>query len=181
MFNLSIKSTERFKFKTWFTADTHFDHANIIKYCGRPFKSVQIMNDTLVRNWNSRVKENDIVIFLGDFAFKGESPDKWLSLLNGHITFVRGNHDKNNSLNTRIISLIINLANRYWFCIHNPEKFNQDFKYNLVGHVHEKWRIKKKKKSYLVNTGVDVWNFHPVDINEILKALEEFKRDEKKV
>jgi len=56
--------------KTWFTADTHFGHSNIIKYTKRPFRTVDQMNEVLIRNWNSRIGKKDIVIFLGDFIFK---------------------------------------------------------------------------------------------------------------
>jgi calcineurin-like phosphoesterase family protein len=36
----------------FFTSDTHFHHANIIKYCARPFRDSVEMNDALVNNWN---------------------------------------------------------------------------------------------------------------------------------
>jgi len=134
------------------------------------------MNDTLVRNWNARVKETDIVIFLGDFAFKGaQDVKKWMSLLHGNITFLKGNHDSN-SLNTPILSLVIELGGKTMFCTHNPVDFCNSYPINLVGHVHEKWKIKKVASSYLINVGVDVWNFSPVDINEILKELGKFKK-----
>ena len=29
----------------FFTADTHFDHANIIRFCIRPFATVEEMNE----------------------------------------------------------------------------------------------------------------------------------------
>ena len=55
---------------TFFTSDTHFGHANIIKYCNRPFSSLEEMNSTIIRNWNEMVKPEDTVFFLGDFCFK---------------------------------------------------------------------------------------------------------------
>ena len=50
----------------YFIADTHFNHANIIKYCNRPFKNTDEMNKYIIRKWNSVVKERDTVYHLGD-------------------------------------------------------------------------------------------------------------------
>ncbi len=76
----------------FFTADTHFDHANIIRYCNRPFASLQDMNDSLIENWNHVVKPEDTVYFLGDFAF--HRPEYFVNALNGHKRLVIGSHDK---------------------------------------------------------------------------------------
>ena len=48
----------------WFIFDTHFSHANIIRYAGRPFQSVDEMNMRLIENWNALVKPQDTGFFL---------------------------------------------------------------------------------------------------------------------
>lgn len=79
----------------FFTSDTHFGHANIIKYCDRPFKDVPHMNEILVQNWNDVVGPDDTVFHLGDVAMgKWEDWDKSLSRLNGHKHLIIGNHDR---------------------------------------------------------------------------------------
>jgi calcineurin-like phosphoesterase family protein len=78
----------------FFTSDTHFGHANIIKYSHRPFESVEQMDEALIENWNSRVRGEDVVYHLGDFAFaKYDRILQILSRLNGQKHLLRGNHD----------------------------------------------------------------------------------------
>ena len=57
--------------KVFFTSDTHFYHGNIIRFCNRPFKSVEMMNETIISNWNNTVGQDDIVFHLGDFCLGG--------------------------------------------------------------------------------------------------------------
>lgn len=93
-------SEKKYKFDpehTFFTSDTHFGHANIIRFCNRPFKNVEEMDEALIENWNQVVSEDDTVFHLGDFAFGGSSV--WNSIiprLNGHINLIIGNHDRKN-------------------------------------------------------------------------------------
>lgn len=172
----------------WMTADPHFGHANIIKYCNRPFKDVHHMNATLIRKWNERVKPEDHTFVLGDFCFKNSSDrgegqrtkaQEWAAQLNGSKTFVKGNHDGNNSLKTLIKSCEINYAGKDYWLVHRPEDANLKYEINFVGHVHERWKFRRYDRTILINVGVDVWDFYPHTIEEILNAYKFFMKNNK--
>ena len=78
----------------YFTSDTHYGHANIIKYCARPFESVDEMDEALIKAYNSVVTPNDTVYHLGDFCMGGRKPEEYLCRLNGKMFLLPGNHDK---------------------------------------------------------------------------------------
>lgn len=78
--------------KIFFCADLHINHTNVIKYCSRPYSSVEEMNEDIVRIWNNTVSDNDIVYCLGDFAFNINVTEKYLPRLNGKKFLVPGNH-----------------------------------------------------------------------------------------
>lgn len=175
----------------WFTSDMHFGHTNIIKYCNRPFKSLKEMDKTIIRKFNERVKENDLVFFLGDFCFKRapkETPDApkeafkyYRNQLNcKNIIFIRGNHDgARNGTKTIIESMVIKHGGKRIYLTHNPKYAKKEFELNFTGHVHEKWKIKRlTKNSVIINLSVDVWDFYPVNINEINQALSIWRRNE---
>lgn len=170
----------------WATSDLHLGHFNIIRYTNRPFKTWQEMNDTLIRNWNERVKPDDIIYHIGDFCFKngltGKSGEgvpiksnEYIKKLNGKIIFLKGNHDNNNSLKTLNHRLVLKYGNIYFNLCHNPkDAIIEDSLYypvNLVGHIHNLWDIKeitnKDKVSLLINVGVDVRKFRPISFDEI--------------
>ena len=49
----------------FFTADTHFGHANVIWMCERPYASIDEMNESMISAWNERVTGNDTVFVVG--------------------------------------------------------------------------------------------------------------------
>ena len=51
----------------FWTADQHYAHKNCIKYCNRPFSSVEEMDEELINRHNSVVGDNDIVIHVEIF------------------------------------------------------------------------------------------------------------------
>ena len=79
---------------TWFVADTHFGHANIIRYSKRPFVDVDSHDAQLIENWNAAVRPGDDVFHLGDFAYRNrESALAILDRLHGTVFLIEGNHD----------------------------------------------------------------------------------------
>ena len=175
--------------KDWLTSDTHYGHANIIKYCNRPFKDVEEMNEAQIKNHNARVKPDDVVYFLGDFCFRnslggkaGEGAvDKYLTYLNrlnGRYVFIRGNHDKNNGLKTKTEKIFVNYGGTRIALVHNPMHGDYTCKFNFCGHVHDKWKFKKfekdGKETLVANVGVDQWGFKPVSFEEVLKELKKW-------
>lgn len=86
-------------------ADTHFMHDQLLgvdDFAPRPFESVAAMDEEIIRNWNARVKEDDLVYHLGDIAVNRERPERaanqriadLLARLNGHLVLIKGNHDR---------------------------------------------------------------------------------------
>jgi len=79
--------------KIFFTSDTHFWHANIIKFCQRPFADVNEMNEKMIANWNAVVGPDDIIYHLGDFSMAARPVELYVPRLMGSIHLVMGNHD----------------------------------------------------------------------------------------
>jgi len=162
--------------KYWFTSDTHFSHANIIKYCHRPFKDTVEMNNTLIANWNALVQDNDIVYHLGDFTFGREDYmfDMVFDKLRGKIVFIKGNHDKlawrNRSkffassdsyreieVNGKDITLN-HYAQRVWNRSHHGA-------WHLYGHSHG--TLPDDPNSLSFDVGVDCHNYSPISFEQV--------------
>jgi calcineurin-like phosphoesterase family protein len=172
----------------FFTADEHYGHARIIKYCNRPFENVGEMDEILIDNHNSVVGKNDTVVHAGDFAFGAHS--KHLNRLNGmHHIFLKGSHDRwlrpiPGSLTVSIKSegkktgpflrssiwektiegyyiVVCHYAMRVWARSH----YNS---WQLYGHSHG--RLAPIGKQW--DIGVDNNNYFPVSFEELKKIME---------
>lgn len=176
--------------KVWFTSDLHFSHANIIKYCNRPFADVDEMNAALIRNWNEVVGPNDLVWNLGDVAMGNRKRiPEYRQQLNGRIHLVRGNHDYGKQLDCFDEvhkSAVIELDGVTVELIHNPRHVKGLGDVALVGHIHNKWAVMPKGtvvpeyKAHdhfdagftapvdIHNVGVDVRGFRPVSLIQVL-------------
>ena len=78
---------------TYYVADLHFGHNNVIKLSKRPFSNTEEMNSSLVESWNKRVKNGDRVYILGDLFYRFSAYEQILEKLNGEKHLILGNHD----------------------------------------------------------------------------------------
>ena len=80
----------------FFISDLHLGHSKILEYDKRPYKDINHMHEELIKNWNSVVKTDSIVFYLGDLymSIPDEKVKEILNRLNGQIHFIMGNHDK---------------------------------------------------------------------------------------
>lgn len=78
------------KQQIYVTSDLHLGDTNCLDFDNRPFTDLQHMEDQIVKRYNSTVKENDHVYFLGDL---GRDIKKVIHRFNGNKHLVFGNHD----------------------------------------------------------------------------------------
>jgi calcineurin-like phosphoesterase family protein len=79
---------------TWFTSDTHFHHANILKFTQRPYATVEEMNEAFIEWNNKNVSDTDEFYNLGDFSFGTlEQTIEVAKRLKGKKHLILGNHD----------------------------------------------------------------------------------------
>jgi len=150
----------------FFTADQHFGHENIIRFCNRPFGSAEEMDRELIRRHNEVVFPGDTVVHAGDFAFRNaRSPQSYLEELNGEHVLVRGSHDRwLGESAPSILELIIegqhlvvcHYAMRRWPRSHHGS-------WQLYGHSHG--QLEPIGKQW--DVGVDNNDFYPVSFERI--------------
>jgi len=158
----------------WLTADTHYSHANIIKFCDRPFKNVNEMNEALISNWNEVVRSSDIIYHLGDFCMG--DPNRVYRRLNGQKFLILGNHDKE----IKLRGLFGWIKDTYYLYYNNDKFFLSHYahrvwrashhgSYHFYGHSHGS--LDDYGRS--TDVGVDCWNYYPVHIDTLLKELKD--------
>lgn len=183
----------------WFTSDLHLGHENIIRYCRRPFSSVEEMDDSIVANWNARVAPDDEVWVLGDVAMgRIEASLGRIGDLSGHKVLVTGNHDRCWAGHER--------RQEEWVQRYESAGFEQIHQGTIEAHIADqtvraghfpfegdshdedrfiKWRpiddgswllhghvhTSWQVNGRQINVGVDVWDFAPVSEQQIATII----------
>lgn len=165
---------------TIFTSDTHFGHANVIKYCDRPYASAEEMDAALIKNWNAKIQPKDTVWHLGDVAFAPkERTCEILSQLNGRKNLVLGNHDRRFKNDPELRSFFesihdgfveMNIGKTSFFLCHYPMlSWNKSFHGSIHLHGHCHGKVKYDTNILRLDVGVDAYG--PIETNEIISML----------
>jgi len=180
--------------KRYWTADWHLGSPAIIEYCNRPFRDVEHMNSSLIRNANQRVKDNDTLISVGDMISYGRAKgvdglrlkhDDYASQINGTFVNVAGNHDDNNHVKSICDFMMVKIGKMKVSISHMPtsggwandevELIGVEGKsipaFHICGHVHTAWKHQYRDSILNINVGCDQWNYHPVSDEEILRYI----------
>lgn len=149
--------------KRYYSADIHFGHANIARYCNRPtlrktdlndigeFISSEIaidaaerMDKFLIKSFNSRIKSDDIVIHVGDFMNKGKvrgieglrnKHGYYIEQLSGTWSFLQGNHDANNGIRSIGSSIFTDIGPYKVFVSHYPIENGHIFRKQFINYI----------------------------------------------
>jgi calcineurin-like phosphoesterase family protein len=178
--------------KLFFTSDPHYGHENILKYCHRPFSSIEEHDEELIRLWNETVPEDGIVFILGDIGFCSETYLKTiLNRLNGKIYWIIGNHDWRritpgimNRFECITQQMVITVDNKLVYLNHFPFLCYPDSDrhpvYQFFGHVHSGPLSGSSDISRLVHlnkrqydVGVDNNEYKPISFQDIMKKIGE--------
>ena len=142
----------------YLTSDLHFGHNKEFLYKSRGFSSIEEHDQTIIKNWNSIVEDDDIVIMLGDLMLMdNEHGINCLRSLKGNKYYIRGNHDTDNRIelynrpeegNLRYLgfAFLLNYRKYHFYLSHYPTLITNfdDNKINPLIKVNNKFYIPLK-------------------------------------
>ena len=176
-FELTTKKQEQTD-DIFLISDLHLGHANIIRYCSRPFlvSDVAEMDRVLIDNWNFSISPKSRIFYLGDLRY-GEhalSLEEYRKKLNGDITFIRGNHD--DAELGAVPSSILDYKKLRFLLVHDPADTPPDFDgWTIHGHHHNNDLRHFPFINFVdrrINVSAEVVGYIPVGLNEICTLIQ---------
>jgi calcineurin-like phosphoesterase family protein len=165
--------------RTWFTADFHLGHSNIIQYCNRPFAHTTEMDAAILARLNAVVKAEDELYYLGDFCMGG--PKVALAYRERircrRIYFILGNHDRVIPKIADQFTWVKELAevtvrnHRIVLCHYAMRTWHQAARgaWHLYGHSHG--NLPPLDGSRSLDVGVDTHDFQPYSFEDLRGRL----------
>jgi calcineurin-like phosphoesterase family protein len=163
---------------TFFISDMHFGHERMLTYENRPFNSLAELDETLIKNWNNKIKKQYHVYVLGDVSlYHKEKTKEIINQLNGYKILIMGNHDRHRStkcwkdIGFQEVSKYPILFQDKFLLSHEPryEIGDTNLYYNIHGHLHSHGSLYRPEIFY--NVCVERNNYRPVDFDVIKKKL----------
>jgi calcineurin-like phosphoesterase family protein len=140
------------------------------------------MDQDLIKIWNEKVNENDLVYILGDFSFyDGEGTNNILKQLKGKKILVVGNHDnkflKDKKFNKELFEEIVDIKSikinkTKIYMSHFPMadwNNREQGSIHFYGHLHT---IKNDVSEYMVQLRLDGYNCYNVGIDLLGELVE---------
>lgn len=160
-------------------ADLHLGHANIIRYCSRPFlfSDSREMDHVLIKNWNYTIAPKTRIYCLGDLRYgpDAEPATQYQKRLRGDIVFIRGNHDSPET--GTVSSLETEYENLKFLLIHDPADASPSFDgWVIHGHHHNnnlRYYPYMNFTGRRVNVSAEVIGYKPVSLHEIVQRIRE--------
>ncbi len=178
----------------FYTADLHLGHKDVIKLSNRPFKTIREHDNFIIDTWNATVSDRDTVYIVGDIYHNNKmNVGLYLERLKGKKHLIIGNHD--------LKFKDINYENRKYFesieqmtiikdkdssvvlCHYPLLEWNGYFRGNYMvhGHIHNNRKNPAfqflKEQAKALNAGVDINNFKPVTLKELVVNNNTFKKE----
>ena len=161
----------------YFISDTHFSDPNILIYSRPNFKSIEEMNNLIVKNWNETVTNKDTVYILGDIGNL-----EYLNKLNGNKIIIIGNHDRYEEILDKYPDIKVYdkpIIEKWMILSHEPIVFlpKEAPFLNIHGHLHQfDYRYGTSLNWYdgnrYFNVSCEKINFTPISKEEIIKQIE---------
>ena len=138
------------------------------------------MDEVLIARWNGTVGEEDTVYLIGDVGYNdGYVPGRILSRLKGHKHLIRGNHDtayEDAPLLYRYFESVtdfleIDDGEHHIYLSHYPILYGKPNGYMIHGHLHRSAQFRDilKDMPRVLNAGVDVNDFRPVTLEQLIE------------
>lgn len=159
-------------------SDLHLGHANIIRYCSRPFLFADVaeMDRVLIGNWNSVISPESRVFFGGDLCYgpHARTFGEYRKELNGNITFIAGNHDDEEQ--ETIPSFTFEFGGMKFHVVHDPADSPMDFDgWVIHGHHHNNDLPHYPFINFndrRINISAEVVGYVPVGLSEICACIQ---------
>lgn len=166
----------------FFTSDTHFGHGKLVTDFKRPdgspareFDSPEAMDEHMISQWNSVVRDCDTVYHLGDVVINRKNMHI-LSRLKGKKRLVRGNHDifddKEYQVHFKRLLGVKVFPKHSVVCTHipvHPNQLEHRWRFNIHGHLHHYRVLDKfgKIDERYINVCGEHWDYVPQSLDAL--------------